>query len=342
MPDFDFPNSPTTNQVYTANGVSWRWNGVYWVKFSTSIGAQGSQGHQGSQGSQGSQGTDGAQGAAGAQGSAGAQGNQGLTGGAGAQGSQGHQGIAGAQGAAGAQGNAGAQGDNGAQGAQGHQGHQGDQGLTGAQGNTGAQGAQGHQGHQGHQGQNGTNAGQGAQGDDGAQCAQGHQGNQGGLSTFAVPSGGIIIWSGAANAIPGGWVLCNGANNTPDLRNRFVVGHGSSFAVDATGGSADAILVSHSHTVTGSTNNDTHNHGISDPGHRHNVAYSNSDSGDGVIEESGQGFNGYEPTEPATTGITIISDTHSHSVSGSTNSQGSSATNANLPPYYALCYIMKT
>ena len=43
MPDFDFPNSPTTNQVYTANGVSWRWNGVYWVKFSTSIGAQGSQ-----------------------------------------------------------------------------------------------------------------------------------------------------------------------------------------------------------------------------------------------------------------------------------------------------------
>ena len=34
MPDFDFPNSPTTNQVYTANGVSWRWNGVYWVKFS--------------------------------------------------------------------------------------------------------------------------------------------------------------------------------------------------------------------------------------------------------------------------------------------------------------------
>ena len=27
MPDFDFPNSPTTNQVYTANGVSWRWNG---------------------------------------------------------------------------------------------------------------------------------------------------------------------------------------------------------------------------------------------------------------------------------------------------------------------------
>ena len=170
------------------------------------------------------------------------------------------------------------------------------------------------------------------------------------------PSGGIIIWSGAANAIPGGWVLCNGSNNTPDLRNRFVVGHGGNFAVNATGGSADATLVSHSHTVnnhthsfSANTSNNTHNHGINDPGHRHNVAYSNSDSGDGVIEESGQGFNGYEPTETATTGITINNNTHNHSVSGTTggsapgtNSQGSSATNANLPPYYALCYIMKT
>ena len=53
----------------------------------------------------------------------------------------------------------------------------------------------------------------------GAQGSQGHQGNQGGLSTFAVPSGGIIIWSGAANAIPSGWVLCNGSNSTPDLRS---------------------------------------------------------------------------------------------------------------------------
>ena len=46
-----------------------------------------------------------------------------------------------------------------------------------------------------------------------------------------VPSGAIIMWSGAANAIPTGYVLCNGSNNTPDLRNRFVVGAGSGSAL---------------------------------------------------------------------------------------------------------------
>ena len=128
----------------------------------------------------------------------------------------------------------------------------------------------------------------------------------------------------------------------PDLRDRFIVGAGNNYSVDATGGSADATLVSHSHSFSANTNNNTHNHGINDPGHIHNVAYSNSDSGDGVIEESGQGFNGFEPTESATTGISIQNNTHNHSVSGTTGTQGSSASNANLPPYYALCYIMKT
>ena len=181
-----------------------------------------------------------------------------------------------------------------------------------------------------------------------------------GVMSFSAPSafvsGMIIIWSGSTANIPTGFVLCDGQNSTPDLRNRFVVGAGNNYNPGDTGGSADATLVSHSHTVnnhthsfSANTSNNTHNHGINDPGHRHNVAYSNSDSGDGVIEESGQGFNGYEPTETATTGITINNNTHNHSVSGTTggsapgtNSQGSSATNANLPPYYALCYIMKT
>ena len=45
-----------------------------------------------------------------------------------------------------------------------------------------------------------------------------------------IPAGGIIIWSGASNAIPSGWVLCNGSNSTPDLRNRFVIGAGSGYA----------------------------------------------------------------------------------------------------------------
>ena len=54
-----------------------------------------------------------------------------------------------------------------------------------------------------------------------------------------IPSGGIFLWSGSIGSIPAGYVLCNGSNGTPDLRNRFIVGAGSTYAVDATGGSAD-------------------------------------------------------------------------------------------------------
>tara|TARA_B100001113_G_scaffold269583_1_gene224326 strand:- start:583 stop:1362 length:780 start_codon:yes stop_codon:yes gene_type:complete len=59
-----------------------------------------------------------------------------------------------------------------------------------------------------------------------------------GSSTFAVPSGGIIIWSGAANAIPTGWVLCDGTNSTPNLRDKFIIGAGNSFNVNDTGTTA--------------------------------------------------------------------------------------------------------
>ena len=294
MPAFNFPPSPSLNDTYNANGVTYKWNGTQWAR-QASLGAQGHQGNTG------------------------------------AQGSQGHQGQAGT--------NAG-QGAQGAVGAQGAQGHQGQNGTNAGQG---AQGAQG------HQGQSGTNAGQGAQGDTGAQGAQGHQGNQGGLSTFAVPSGGIIIWSGAASAIPSGWVLCDGQNSTPDLRNRFVVGHGSNFAVDATGGSADATLVSHSHTI----NNHTHSFSgtTNNPGnHHHNVDTHNEWSSTHGNWTSGSGYRQTHHFDFYYKPETSDAGGHTHTVSGTTgnpsdtgtNSQGSSATNANLPPYYALCYIMKT
>ena len=60
----------------------------------------------------------------------------------------------------------------------------------------------------------------------------------------AFPSGGIIMWSGSQASIPSGWVLCNGSNGTPDLRDRFVIGAGNNYSVGATGGSKDAIVVS--------------------------------------------------------------------------------------------------
>jgi hypothetical protein len=55
-------------------------------------------------------------------------------------------------------------------------------------------------------------------------------------SVINVPSGGIIIWSGAATAIPSGYALCNGSNGTPNLQDSFVVGAGNSYSVNAGGG----------------------------------------------------------------------------------------------------------
>jgi hypothetical protein len=145
-----------------------------------------------------------------------------------------------------------------------------------------------------------------------------------------IPTGGIIIWSGAANAIPTGWVLCNGSNGTPDLRNRFVVGAGSTYAVGATGGSADAITVAHTHAFSGSGTTST----VGD--HQHQ----GGPGGQGTTGNFGGFFSNADFTIDR---LTSAAGAHSHtvSVSGTTNSTGSSGTNANLPPYYALCYIMK-
>jgi microcystin-dependent protein len=57
-----------------------------------------------------------------------------------------------------------------------------------------------------------------------------------------IPVGGIIMWSGAVTAVPAGWALCNGKNGTPNLMDRFVVGAGNSYAVNATGGTAQVTL----------------------------------------------------------------------------------------------------
>lgn len=77
---------------------------------------------------------------------------------------------------------------------------------------------------------------------------------------MGIPQGLIIIWSGELNTIPSGWLVCNGSNNTPDLRNRFVVAAGSSFAFNTIGGFADAIVPTHNHTVTGVSSGGNHTH----------------------------------------------------------------------------------
>jgi hypothetical protein len=135
-----------------------------------------------------------------------------------------------------------------------------------------------------------------------------------------VPSGCIMLWSGSIASIPSGWLLCNGSSGTPDLRDRFVVGAGSTYAVAATGGSANATLVSHTHTAS-----------VADPGHLHTAT--------GLMAAADRNFSvfggeaGTYTTKNTSTATTNISVTNS--------TEGSSATNANLPPYYALAYIMK-
>ena len=145
-------------------------------------------------------------------------------------------------------------------------------------------------------------------------------------------TGMIMMWSGTIATIPTGWVLCNGSNSTPDLRNRFVIGaHTDSAGVaystvtgsnTQTGGSKDATTVSHTHTAT-----------VTDPGHSHTLTnlavYSDTVSGGGITIQTRKNSN--NTTATATTGITVANST-----------EGSSGTNANLPPYYALAFIMKT
>lgn len=138
----------------------------------------------------------------------------------------------------------------------------------------------------------------------------------------SIPTGLISMWSGSIASIPSGWNICDGTNGTPDLRNRFIVGAGSTYSVAQTGGSANAIVVSHTHTAS-----------VTDPGHTHTYGGRNPNVN---VAYAGVGGDPYFAT---TQNLTTASNTTGISVGIST--EGSSGTNANLPPYYALAYIMK-
>jgi hypothetical protein len=150
------------------------------------------------------------------------------------------------------------------------------------------------------------------------------------VAPSSVPTGCILLWSGSIGSIPSGFALCNGLNGTPDLRDKFIVGAGSTYAVDGTGGSANAIVVSHTHTATSTSV-------VTDPGHDHDISAGVSVDGSstGMSRQARQLFNTDNATETNTTGITVATTTTNASA-------GTSGTNANLPPYYALCYIQKT
>jgi microcystin-dependent protein len=175
-----------------------------------------------------------------------------------------------------------------------------------------------------------------------------------------LPSGVIVMWSGSVASIPNGWLLCNGANGTPNLMDRFIVGAGSSYAPGVTGGAATyaldvSQLPAHSHTQQGTfasgTESALHAHGgttdvVGD--HVHGTITPQHTGSAGVTPQvAGIGDPTVLTTPAGSHSHTIATGTqnafHSHNltISGQTTNVGSGAAIENRPPYFALAYIMK-
>ncbi len=156
-----------------------------------------------------------------------------------------------------------------------------------------------------------------------------------------VPKGGIIMWSGAVDAVPAGWALCNGQNGTPDLRDRFVIGAGLGYSPGTTGGVA-TNNIAHSHGLSaespGTTSAGDHQHpvNLTTGAATHNmVSPDNGHAGWATLIDHTHNINGFTDWVG---GHTHTVNLHSHG--GATATAGNSTLD-NRPPFYALAYIMK-
>ena len=149
----------------------------------------------------------------------------------------------------------------------------------------------------------------------------------------AFVAGMIMMWSGTIATIPSGWALCNGSGGTPDLRDRFIVGAsvdsgGQSVTTitggnTKTGGSKDSIVVSHNHTATTTA---------TDSGHLHTWQQT-------IV---GNQFAGTDTAGNfARTSVNTSTGFANISASTTIGTTGSSGTDANLVPYFALAFIIK-
>eukprot|EP01084_Bolivina_argentea_P289675 497464_1 len=146
-----------------------------------------------------------------------------------------------------------------------------------------------------------------------------------------LPIGSIILWSGSRSNIPKKWALCDGNNGSPDLRNKFIVGAGGQFGVKQKGGTAN-----HAHNIN------VNGHRLTTqqiPSHQHDfyncMWVYDSDNNNRSICNKGNNWlnniasgNGNERTKPSGGGAA-----HSHTASA--------ASVQHLPPYIALCFIIK-
>ncbi len=153
-----------------------------------------------------------------------------------------------------------------------------------------------------------------------------------------TPVGGIIMWKGAVSAIPAGWKLCDGANGTPDLRDKFVIGAGAAYSVNNEGGlnsvtltASQSALPQHQHSIN-------HGHTGGDNGHAHSIPSRVRGNEDGSNEYTWANGSG-KSTGKGYANIYI--DNHSGN-SGFQSQVNAVASHENRPPYYALAYIMRT
>lgn len=145
-----------------------------------------------------------------------------------------------------------------------------------------------------------------------------------------MPLGAIVMWSGSVADIPDKWALCNGENGTPNLLDKFVVAAGNSYSVGANGGEATHTLTvaempSHTHSTTGSES-------------AYGVGSSYIDFGFTYINQCIGGGNVCGGEDVRYSGYNKVGLTTSFTI-GNT---GSDKAHNNIPPYYALAYIMRT
>ncbi|MBW4493632.1 MAG: hypothetical protein KME26_11215 [Oscillatoria princeps RMCB-10] len=155
-----------------------------------------------------------------------------------------------------------------------------------------------------------------------------------------IVRGLIVMWFGDVNNIPPGWVLCDGNNGvTPDLRDKFIVGAGGNYSKGKQGGSE-----SHIHTLNVTVN--PHKLTIYEiPSHQHRIYNLNMGGNpDGWNDlntyrhfwRTADYFQSRTAPENKYTETEGSDGSHDHPCTATCLSGG------NLPPYYALVFIMKT
>jgi len=138
------------------------------------------------------------------------------------------------------------------------------------------------------------------------------------INNVGSPIGTIVMFNGTL--IPEDWSICDGTNGTPDLINKFIRAGATS---GATGGSDDAVNVSHGHTFTG--------HAL--PPHTHTLLQATQEPGPSLAIIDFFSTNIIETPK--------ISSVSAGTPSGTVSNSGVSGVGKNVPAYYTLMYIMK-